>query len=214
MFKRLNHLICIVLVLALAGSVSAELVLHLPFDEGSGDVTADISASGFQATLERDVEWTAGMFDSAVTFTDGYVEVLGDPLNLPQITVMAWVNPRSILDEVAPNWFQRQNLIYGKGGNNANDVVKVSLTAGDGMYFYVDAGPDNQMRVEDAGVQTGQWQHIAATYDGTIMRLFLNGEQVGEQEANGDGSIDETIHNVMIGGDRDQGTMDPFNSFQ
>ena len=53
MCKRSIHRICIVLVLALAGSASAELVLHLPFDEGSGNVTADISASGLQVTLER-----------------------------------------------------------------------------------------------------------------------------------------------------------------
>ena len=170
MCRRLTHRFCIVLVLALAGSASAALVLHLPFDEGSGDGTADISASGLQATLEREVQWTAGMFGSAVTFTDGYVEVVGDPLNLPQITVMAWVNPTTIREEVAPNWFQRSDLIYGKGGNNANDVIKLSLTAGDGVYFYVDAGPDNQMRVEDCSGSEGDEYEFERT-DGRLVVL-------------------------------------------
>ena len=115
MCKRSIHRICIVLVLALAGSASAELVLHLPFDEGSGNVTADISASGLQVTLERDFQWTAGIFGQAVAFTDGFAEV-SDPLNLPQITILAWVNPTSILPQRAPNWFSGQNTNDGKGG--------------------------------------------------------------------------------------------------
>ncbi len=111
MFRRLASF---VLVLALAGSASAGLVLHLPFDEGSGDVTADISPSGLQATLERDFQWTAGMFGQAVTFTDGHAEVSGDPLNLPRITVMAWINPTSIVPTVAANHWTSANNIYGK----------------------------------------------------------------------------------------------------
>lgn len=30
-------------------------------------------------------------------------------------------------------------------------------------------------------VMPGEWQHVVATYNGTIKRLFVNGEQVGEQ---------------------------------
>ena len=208
MFRRLAYLASFVLVLALAGRVSAELVLHLPFDEGSGDVTEDISASGLQATLERDVEWTAGMFGSAVTFTDGHVEVSGDPLNLPQITVMAWVNPTSIQPEVPANHWTNHNNIYGKKGNNGDDSIGLSLMGGDGVYFYVDTGADNYLNAEDAGVQTGQWQHIAATFDGTTMRVFLDGEQVGEMAAGGSDSIIEIHHPVRIGGNPDQGTLD------
>ncbi|MCH7920898.1 MAG: discoidin domain-containing protein [Planctomycetes bacterium] len=207
MCKRSIHRICIVLVLALAGSASAELVLHLPFDEGSGNVTADISASGLQVTLERDFQWTAGIFGQAVAFTDGFAEV-SDPLNLPQITILAWVNPTSILPQRAPNWFSGQNTIYGKGGDGADDCIALSLTAGDGVYLYLDTGVNNFLYAEDAGVQLGQWQHIAATFDGTIMRVFLNGEQVGELAAVGSDSIIETIEFVRIGGNRDHGTMD------
>jgi len=205
MFRRLASF---VLVLALAGSASAGLVLHLPFDEGSGDVTADISASGLQATLERDVQWTAGIFGQALAFTDGHVEVSGDPLNLPRITVMAWVNPMSIQPEVPANHWTNQNNIYGKKGNNGDDSIGLSLIGGDGVMFYADTGVDNYLYAEDAGVQTGQWQHIAATFDGTTMRVFLNGEQVGEMAASGSDSIIEIHHPVRIGGNPDQGSLD------
>ncbi|MCP4256363.1 MAG: hypothetical protein GY774_02420 [Planctomycetes bacterium] len=208
MCKKLTYLVPLVLVLALAGSASAELVLHLPFDEGSGAVTEDVSASGLQATLERDYQWTAGIFGQAVSFTDGHAEVSGDPLNLPQITVMAWVNPTSIQPELPPNHWTNHNNIYGKKGNNGDDSIGLSLTAGDGVFFYADTGADNLLYAPDAGVQTGQWQHIAATFDGTMMKIFLNGEQVGDMAAAGSDSIIEIFHPVRIGGNPDQGTLD------
>jgi len=208
MCKKLIYLVSFVLVLALAGSASAELVLHLPFDEGSGTVTEDVSASGLQVTLERDFQWTAGNFGQAVSFTDGHAEVSGDPLNLPRITVMAWINPTSIAPAVAANHWTDQNNIYGKKGNNGDDSIGLSLTGGNGVLFYADTGADNMLFVLDAGVQTGQWQHIAATFDGTIMRVFLDGEQIGEMAAGGSDSIIEIHHPVRIGGNPDQGGID------
>jgi len=112
------------------------LVLHLPFDEGSGAVTEDTSAAGLQVTLEGDYQWTTGMFGQAVAFTNGWAEVSGDyPLNLPQITVMAWINPTSIVPEVAANHWTNANNIYGKKGNNGDDSIGLGLTGGNGVLF-------------------------------------------------------------------------------
>ena len=62
----------------------------------------------------------------------------------------------------------------------------LSLTGDDGIHFYVDQGANNNLIVADAGVRTGEWQHVAGTYDGTVMRAFLNGEQIGELAVTGD----------------------------
>jgi hypothetical protein len=191
MSKKLAYFISFVFVCGLYTSDAVgqdeNLVLHLQFDEGSGAVTADASASGLQATLEGDYEWTAGRFGQAVAFTDGRA-VLSDsgPLNVTQITVMAWVNPASIVSVDAVNHWENQNSIYGKAGDTGDDSVVLSLTGSDGVIFYVDQGGNNNLIVLDAGVETGQWQHIAATYDGTMMRAFLDGEQIGELAVTGD----------------------------
>ena len=185
-----------------AAAPEDHLVLHLPFDEGSGTVTEDISKTGLQVTLEGDYQWTTGMFGQAVAFTNGWAEVSGDPLNLPQITVMAWINPTSIVPAVAANHWTNANNIYGKKGNNGDDSIGLGLTGGNGVLFYADTGSDHMLFVLDAGVQTGQWQHIAATFDGAIMRVFLDGEQIGELAASG--SIIEIFHPVRLGGNPDQ----------
>jgi len=186
MSRKLAYFISFVFVCGLHASSAAgqdeNLVLHLKFDEGSGAVTADTSVTGLQATLEGDYEWTSGMFGQAVAFTDGRAVLSeSDPLDLPQITVMAWVNPASIVSVDATNHWENQNSIYGKAGSTGTDSQVLALTGGDGVQFFlrIDGGVQ-RLSVLDAGIQTGQWQHIAGTFDGTIMRVFLDGEQIGE----------------------------------
>jgi hypothetical protein len=52
------------------------LVLYLPFDEGSGDKTSDLSNNGNDGTLGNNPAWTEGKFKNALEFdgTDDYVE--------------------------------------------------------------------------------------------------------------------------------------------
>jgi len=206
MSKKLAYFISFIFVCGLYTSDSTgqdeNLVLHLQFDEGSGTVTADASATGLQATLEGDYEWTAGRFGQAIAFTDGRA-VLSEssPLDLPQITVMAWVNPASIVSVDATNHWENQNSIYGKAGSAGDDSVVLSLTGSDGVSFYVDQGANNNLIVVDAGVELDLWQHIAATFDGTMMRAFLNGEQIGELAVTG--AIIENAILPTVGGRSD-----------
>jgi hypothetical protein len=206
MCKKLIYLFSFVLVCGVqtpgAASLDDHLVLHLPFDEGTGAVTVDRSQTGLQATLEGDYQWTTGRFGQAIEFTDGRAVVSeSDPLNLTQITVMAWVNPTSIVATDASNHWENLNSIYGKAGNTGDDSVVLALTGSDGVLFYIDNGANEMLFVLDAGVQTGQWQHIAGTFDGMTMRAFLNGEQIGERAVAG--SIISNPIQPTIGGRSD-----------
>jgi len=178
------------------------MVLHLLFDEGSGEVTQDMSPTGLEATLEGSYDWTTGKFGQAIAFTDGRAVVSeSDPLNLPQTTVMAWVNPASIAALDTVNWYTDINAIYGKAGDAGDDSVTLGLMAEDGVYFYTDTGANNELTVPDAEVSIGQWQHIAGTFDGTVMRVFVDGEQVGELPVVG--SIIENPILPTVGGRED-----------
>ena len=44
---------------------------------------------------------------------------------------------------------------------------------------------------------TGRWVHLAATFDGTIMRLYMDGRQVGILER--PGKIGRNDRNIIIG---------------
>jgi len=187
------------------------LVLHLPFDEGSGSVTADESPAGHQVTLGGSYQWTAGLFGQAVAFTGGQATVVdSDPLNIPLITVMAWVNPTAIIAATAPNHYTDIDSVYAKAGSD-DDSVRLGLTGGDGVHWYIDTGSDNNLSRPDAGLQLGEWHHIAGTFDGTTSRLFLDGEQIGEMSASG--TIITNTNSATVAGGSFEGAVDEFKIF-
>jgi len=205
--------LALVFVLCTWGSAAPDdhLVLHLPFDEGSGTVTGDESPAGLQVTLGGSYQWTTGQFGQAVAFTGGQATVAdSNPLNIPLITVMTWVNPTAIMAAVAPNHYTDIDSVYAKAGSD-DDSVRLGLTGGDGIHFYVDTGSDFNLSVSDAGVQLGEWQHIAGTFDGTTSRIFLNGEQIGEMPVSG--TIITNTNPATVAGGTFEGAVDEFKIF-
>jgi RHS repeat-associated protein len=55
-------------------------------------------------------------------------------------------------------------------------LIQLSLTIG---------GTLQQLNVTNSGWQYGVWQHIVATYDGSTMRIYRNGNQVGSRSQTG-----------------------------
>ena len=60
MWKRLICLVSLVVVLNAAGTVSADLVAHWRFDEGSGTVANDSSGNNNHGTVMGGAQWIAG----------------------------------------------------------------------------------------------------------------------------------------------------------
>ena len=98
-----RKLLFLVLVLALAGKTSAELVGHWKLDEASGTIAYDSSGNGFDGILMGGPQWVTGYFGWGLYLdgTDDYVEV-STPLNLNSntATFTAWVN----FDGSQPDW--------------------------------------------------------------------------------------------------------------
>ena len=68
MYNKLIWLFSFVLVLSIAGNVSAELVGYWNFDEGAGTVAVDSSGYGNDGTLNGDPQWVPGQLGSALDF--------------------------------------------------------------------------------------------------------------------------------------------------
>ena len=103
------------------------------------------------------------------------------------MTLEAWVRPTA-----ATNWrtvvFKEAagGLSYGLYSNN--DVDRPHVHIGNNGETGVDGNRE---------IDPGQWTHLAATYDGNILKLFVNGTQVGSKAMSGDLSSAEGM--LMIG---------------
>jgi hypothetical protein len=103
--------------------------------------------------------------------------------------VEAWVKPSSVGSwQTAVVKEQAGDLVYGIYANTSSNRPEAQV--------YVNGA----VRAVDgtAQVPAGSWTHLAATYDGTTLRLYVNGTQAGQLAVSG--SILTSTQPVRIGG--------------
>lgn len=118
------------------------------------------------------------------------------------LTVQAWINPTSFAG-TAPNTIVSK-ITYPQlffGNTNANDSFFLGLTNNGVPYFTVSpngSSRTNTVVVSPVPVALNQWTLIVATYDGTALRLYLDG-QLAAQTSYSHGIFAGTSH-IGIGG--------------
>jgi hypothetical protein len=169
--------IATVLALAAPASARSRLVGAWPFNEGSGTTVADISHYGDTGTIFGGVQWVAGHRGGALSFdgSTGRVSVPDNSALEPTagLTVAAWVKSAGI-----PGNFK---YIAAKGASGCIAASYALYTGpSGGLIFYVSNGVSYSLS-PDAGttVWDGNWHYVAGTYDGSTVRLFVDGDQVG-----------------------------------
>ena len=147
-----------------------DLVAYAALDENAG-VIADFG-QGLSGDLGGGATWfDYGQQGSAVEFdgSTGYIEVVdagSSPLDVTTLTVAAWVRPDAVGSGT-------QSLV------SKDDAYELEL----GRNFPYDTW---ELRIDngspgtaDTPVQEGVWQHLAATWDGSTIRYYRNGQPDG-----------------------------------
>jgi len=159
------------------------------FEEGEGATAEDVTGDEHEATIEG-AEWARGKYGEGLRF-DGEHDVVKVP-NSPEFaltegfTLEAWVRPESGSNEWAPI------LAKEMGGGEAAEQLAWWLYEG-GKEANVPVGgiEPTPGKEELAGAEdplpVDVWSHVALTYDGSQVVLYVNGELVDCSEAPSDG---------------------------
>ncbi|MFB3819491.1 MAG: N,N-dimethylformamidase beta subunit family domain-containing protein, partial [Candidatus Methylomirabilales bacterium] len=177
---------------AMAGT---NLVVEYGLNEGTGTTVADSSGSNNPGTVSG-AAWTAsGRYGAALTF-DGVNDRVNvnDSASLDLTTGMtleAWVYPTAL-----SGWRTVALKERGTGG------LAYALYAHDNAprpAAYINTGTNSDISVTGpAALPLSTWSHLAATYDGATLRLYVNGAQVGSRAVAG--SIRTSTSPFRIGG--------------
>ena len=175
-------------------------------EEGSGSVLVDGSSFGNNATLFGSPTWVAGKTGNYALDLNGSTDygLAPDDASLDitdAITLAAWIRPEK---------YDTQDLVK-KAVKDSVDGYELTLAttkpddSTQKVFFRInDATNGDTYRINAATVYPidGTWMHAAGTFDGTTMRLYIN----GVEEASMDASSQTIALNdlaVSIGGQTD-----------
>ena len=208
--ERLIVLAVLLVVSLLARTTIADLAAYYPLDEGSGTTTVDASGNGHHGKLRGTPTWIdsksgygkALYYNGALT-ASGWVNCgTWDPSERTgQLTVALWVRWDGAV----------KDRYYGV-------VAKRDGWSPDGkqMHWYIEISGQNQQITfcrggsyppcGDIVLPKGEWQHVAATFDGTTLVFYVNGEETGR----GDFSFGAQSDSIIVIG---AATSDGLNGF-
>ena len=207
MCKKKLFLISFVLMLALVSNVSAGLVAHWEFDDGTGTIAVDSSGNGHDGTLLGDPAWVAGMIGSgALSFdgSDGLVDVGHDEsLSITdELTITVWVK----VSDLSTFYFLVCKQPSGTAGDNypGNYEFRIQSNTGILEFGHQEAeGEQYTFYTSETPITAEQWYHVAVSITkGELVEFYIDGISAGsfEQLTNFGVLNDEP---VRIGGRKD-----------
>lgn len=157
------------------------LLMHMNESAGSGTII-DYSGLGNNGTpsagLDSNDYNQPGQFGDAIRFNANgeYIQVTDDDSlgasGLNELTISLWIYTTYGSDYLR---------LLGTTDNYNGDGYNIYLRGGQNNYEY--AFDIDGEYVRAGNILTSQWHHVAGTYDGHIMRLYVNGVEIGTNSA-------------------------------
>jgi len=161
-----------------------------------GDGNANDLISGNNGTIQGGTTFVSGMVGQGFHFNgvDGFVQIPDSPSqNPPNITIEAWVKFDSFETPGAsapglqyivfkrstnPGWMEAYTLVKARDDPAGSGLERFALAIAPAIGDY-------HVRVFSTTViQLGQFYHVALSYDGSVVKLYVNGNLEGQEVAN------------------------------
>ncbi len=188
-------------------------------DDGNGSIASDSQGSNdgnFDGLTSDQWSYNNAFLGSHALRFDGGNEKLGlGTMNAPQnqLTMIGWVRPSNIaansgegriISKASGSQEGQHYWMLSTDENGSTIVPRVRLRTG--------SKTSTLLGNTNAPVTNGQWQMIAATYDGSSLDLYLDGNLVGTRAVSGNiaqsASVPAVIGNQPQGGRGFEGLID------
>lgn len=169
--------------------VDRDIVLAMPFDEGRGETTKDLSPHGNHGTFKRNAKWGKGKFGNAVQLEPvGYVDAGNDEslsLFKSDYTLAVWFNLNETVGQHAfiaqdegrgevNKWILGVNL---PGSNPALTNLGLHSTVvinGDSGVNFISSG---HLGSGDWNAKPKAWRHFAVVRERHLTKTYVDGKE-------------------------------------
>ncbi|HEY2477744.1 MAG TPA: LamG-like jellyroll fold domain-containing protein [Solirubrobacterales bacterium] len=152
------------------------------FDEGAGTVADDATGDGHEGTVEG-AQWVPGKFGESLQFGEDWpseecVKVPGSSeLQLSEgFTLEAWIRPEGGYEGQDPIIFKEL-----EPGSNYSYAMGLGLSSLGRVEGWTNVEGEEEDVRSPGHIEEDIWTHVAYTYDGQNMRLFVDGAKVAEE---------------------------------
>lgn len=194
---------------------SKGLIAHWRFDELAEGAFKNAVDTGLAARAESGASVRDGVLGAALRL-EGRSAVrvrAGEAFeDLPGITISAWVQPTELSGyrEIFRKEDGARRILFSFQNNGR--ILSLGLQTQGTGYQELDAP------IEPALLMDRQWHHVAGTYDGQRMKVYLDGLPIGSQRRSGrivsGGAADAFIGSSGGTGEYFQGAMDDLRIFK
>jgi hypothetical protein len=153
------------------------------FEEKDGAPLEDSSGNGHAGKLVGAIQHCEGVSGQALLLTEGkqYVDLGNSPDFdfTSSLSMEAWVNMRD--NRCFPAYYP---AIIGKGYSTGSYSLHVrNGNRPNCGFLWSELDGDNQRsyyQPTEAVLMDREWNHVATTYDGEVLRIYINGHEVGQ----------------------------------
>ncbi|MEE9446094.1 MAG: LamG-like jellyroll fold domain-containing protein, partial [Cocleimonas sp.] len=182
-------------------STGGELVAHWSLREGTGVTVNDNTANGHNGhngTLINGPIWSGNelIFDGV----NDHVNVGSFDISGEALTLTGWVKS----DDLGSCGFFKDCRIVSKASGTSEQnhywmISTIRVGSATRLRFRLKAGGVTSTLIASSGnLTSGELFHVAATYDGTTIRLYKDGIEVGSLAKSGSLDVNNTV-NIWIG---------------
>ncbi len=157
------------------------LVLNMPFSEGTGTTTYDKSPYGNDGTITG-ATWTTGKYGNALSF-DGINDYVGSGTNIGAMSFQR-TDPFSVsLWVKAGLYTSNAGIVQHQDGTNFDGWYLGTNSAGMPSMTLATSGTDKySVNPTSAALPIGEWMHVVYTYDGSSdgsgFKLYEDGNAI------------------------------------
>lgn len=154
---------------------SASLIAHYTFDQLSENRVLDISGNNHHAK-KFGTYVIPGKIGSALQFNQSKDKIVSNGFDIygNNITLSAWIKVTNFGEQ------ETKIISKSKGHSNQDHYWVLSSTQdnnGKKLHFHLKTNGQTTLLMGNLNIPTKRWVHVAATYDGQTMRLYLDGKE-------------------------------------